>query len=117
MMLLPGSIHACIDSEYFMTNIVLCPKLVEILLLSFCFEFSLELVFLLQWFFSQNELNGCHFVLMSYNLRVRFKNNVQRPRHMDPKKITRIEHYFKLKNSSCQGISGVPSTLPRRKCQ
>ncbi len=33
---------------------------------------------------------------MSYNLRVRFKNNVQRPRHMDPKKIARIEHYFKL---------------------
>ncbi len=33
---------------------------------------------------------------MSYNLRVRFKNNVQKPRHMDPKKIARIEHYFKL---------------------
>ncbi len=37
--------------------------------------------------FSQNELNGCHFVLMSYNLRVRFENNVQRPTHMDPKKM------------------------------
>ncbi len=33
---------------------------------------------------------------MSYNLWVRFKSNVQKPRHMDPKKIARIEHYFKL---------------------
>ncbi len=34
---------------------------------------------------------------MSYNLRVRFKNNVRKSRHMDPKKIARIELYFKLK--------------------
>ncbi len=34
---------------------------------------------------------------MSYNLRVRFKNSVQMPIHIDQKKITRIEHYFKLK--------------------
>ncbi len=34
---------------------------------------------------------------MSYNLRVRFKNNVQRPTHMDTQKMVRIEHYFKLK--------------------
>ncbi len=34
---------------------------------------------------------------MGYSLRVRFKNNLQRPRHMDQQKIARIEHYFKLK--------------------
>ncbi len=33
---------------------------------------------------------------MSYNLRVCFKSNVQKPRHMDSKKIARIEHFFKL---------------------
>ncbi len=32
---------------------------------------------------------------MSYYLRVRFKNNVQRPRHTDLKRIALIEHYFK----------------------
>ncbi len=60
---------------------------------------------------------------MSYNLRVRFKNNV-----LDQKKIARIEHYFKLKipaskafreynqlnPSSTYTARRVPATLKNR---
>ncbi len=57
-------------------------------------------------------MNGCHFVLMSYYLRVRFKNNVQRPRHMEPKKIARIEHYFKLQIPADKAFLGYSKLYP-----
>ncbi len=49
---------------------------------------------------------------MSYNLRVRFNNNVQMQRHMDQKKIARIEHYFKLKTPASKAFREYNEIYP-----
>ncbi len=53
---------------------------------------------------------------MSYNVRVRFKNNVQKARHMDPKKIARIEHYFKLQIPAGKAFLEDNKLYPEKKC-
>ncbi len=52
---------------------------------------------------------------MSYNLRVRFKNNMQRPQYMDHKRIALIEHFFKRQIPARKDFLEHNSLYPEKK--